>query len=223
MPAALAPLGEGFRPLISAVLVGLGTARDERAVTPIVTWLDLLATWNAKIDLTAARSAEELVDLMIADAVVLARHESPGATVVDVGSGAGGPGLALGLLRPDLAVSLVEPLAKRVSFLRTVLGHLRGAPHDAGTLCVVRAKGEDLVARGEVFDTAVARATLPPASWLDLGGHMVRPGGAVWVLLAREPAPEIRGWKIETEERYAWPLTGVERRALRYRRAPGPV
>jgi 16S rRNA (guanine527-N7)-methyltransferase len=218
MPGALAPLGAGFRPLISAVLRGLDATADERTVTQIVTWLDLLATWNAKIDLTAARGAGELIDLMLADAVVLARHEPTGAAVVDVGSGAGGPGLALGLLRPDLAMSLVEPLAKRVSFLRTVQGHL-AATSRAGALRVIRAKGEDIVARGEVFDAAVARATLPPVEWLDLGGRMVRPGGAVWVLLAREPAPEGPGWKLETEERYIWPLTGVERRALRYRRA----
>lgn len=219
MPGALMPLGAGFRPLISAVSQRLDATLDERAMTSIVTWLDLLATWNAKIDLTAARTAEELVDLMLADAVILARHESPNASVVDVGSGAGGPGLALGLLRPDLALTLVEPMAKRVSFLRTVLGHLGAARREGGTLRVVRAKGEDLAARGETFDTAVARATLPPVAWLDLGGRMVEPGGAVWVLLAREPAPATTtGWKIETEERYCWPLTGFERRALRYRR-----
>jgi 16S rRNA (guanine527-N7)-methyltransferase len=219
MPGALAPLGEGFRPLISAVWRGLGAAPDERAAAHIILWLDLLATWNAKIDLTAARSPEELVDLMLADAVVLARHESAGASMVDVGSGAGGPGLALGLLRPDLSVNMVEPLAKRVSFLRTVLGHLAAAPN-RGALRVTRAKGEDLAARGEVFDAAVARATLPPPAWLDLGARLVRPGGTVWVLLAREPAPEMAQWTIETDERYVWPLTGAERRALRFRRAP---
>jgi 16S rRNA (guanine527-N7)-methyltransferase len=201
------------------VLQGLDAPSDDGAIAHILTWLDLLATWNAKIDLTAARSAEELVDLMIADAVVLARHELSGATVVDVGSGAGGPGLALGLLRPDLAITLVEPLAKRVSFLRTVLGHLGAAQNRAGARRVIRAKGEDLAARGDLFDTAVARATLPAPQWLDLGARMVRPGGAIWILLAREPAPESTDWQIETEERYQWPLTGVERRALRYRRA----
>jgi len=219
MPGALAPRGEGFRPLIAKVTRDLGMAPDDRALSSIVIWLDLLARWNAKIDLTAARSAEELVDLMLADAVVLARHESPGAAVADVGSGAGGPGLALGLLRPDIAVTLIEPLAKRVAFLRTVLGHFGPAPSQANPLRVVRAKGEELVARGEIFDSAVARATLPPPAWLELGGRMVKPGGAVWILLAREPEPAANDWKIETEERYTWPLTGAPRRALRYRRA----
>src|SRR5258706_6321931 len=122
MPGALRPLGAGLLPLISAVASALGAAVDEEAAARIVTWLDLVATWNAKVDLTAARSPEELVDLMLADALVLARHKPPGRNVVDVGSGAGGPGLALHFARPDLSLTLVEPLQKRVSFLRTGSG-----------------------------------------------------------------------------------------------------
>src|SRR6185436_16798406 len=105
------------------------------------------------------------------------RHEPNGRNVVDVGSGAGGPGLALHLVRPDLAVTLVEPLQKRVSFLRTVAGHL-GGPGD-GSLRVVRARGEDLVGQRVEFETAVARATLPAPEWLQLGPELA-PRGAVW-------------------------------------------
>jgi 16S rRNA (guanine527-N7)-methyltransferase len=224
MPGGPKPLGAGFRPLISAVLRGLDATLDPGAEAQIVAWLDLLASWNQKIDLTAARSAEELVDLMLADAVVLARHEPSGSGVVDVGSGAGAPGLPLGIVRPDLALTLVEPLAKRVAFLRTVLGHLgseKGALPSAPRR-VFRGKGEALAEQGALFDTAVARATLAPPAWLELGGRLVRPSGAVWVLLAREPAPELVGWEIAIDESYKWPLTGAERRAVRYRRAASP-
>src|SRR5258706_10248738 len=122
MPGALKPLGAGFLPLISAVATGLAAAVDAAVAAQVADWLDLVATWNAKVDLTAARSPEELVDLMLADALVLARREPPGRNVVDVGSGAGGPGLALHFARPDLSLTLVEPLQKRVSFLRTGSG-----------------------------------------------------------------------------------------------------
>jgi 16S rRNA (guanine527-N7)-methyltransferase len=224
MPAGLLPLGAGFRPLISAVLRGLDATLDGAREAQIVAWLDLLVTWNQKIDLTAARTAEELVDLMLADALVLARHEPVGVAVVDVGSGAGAPGLALGIVRPDLALTLVEPLAKRVAFLRTVLGHLGSTAKTtpAAPRRVHRGKGEDLAVPGAAFDTAVARATLPPAEWLDLGARLTRPSGAVWVLLAREPALEASGWEIVADERYTWPLTGAERRAVRYRRTVVP-
>ena len=119
MPAALKPLGAGFLPRISAVARGLGATLDDDASARIAAWFDLIATWNAKVDLTAARSADELADLMLADALVVARHEPRERAVVDVGSGAGGPGLALYLARPDLRVTLVEPLQKRVAFLRS--------------------------------------------------------------------------------------------------------
>jgi 16S rRNA (guanine527-N7)-methyltransferase len=218
MPGALKPLGAGFLPLISAVARGLGAALADDVAARVATWFDLIATWNAKVDLTAARTADELADLMLADALVLARHEPHGQSAVDVGSGAGGPGLALYLVRPDLAVTLVEPLQKRVSFLRTVVGQL-GAGSGPGSLRVVRARGEEVAQQGSSFGTSVARATLPPEKWLPLGARLVHEQGAVWVLLAREPPPTLPGWSIEVDESYAWPLTGASRRALRYRRS----
>lgn len=218
MPGALKPLGAGFLPMISRVAGAFGTALDENASRRVATWFDLIATWNAKVDLTAARTAEELADLMLADAFVLARHEPTGRTVVDVGSGAGGPGLALHVARPDLAMTLVEPLQKRVSFLRTVMGQW-GRRTGSGSLHVVRARGEDLPNSQAPFETAVSRATLPPDPWLRLGERLVSREGAIWVLLARESPPELGGWKIGVDVPYVWPLTGAPRRALRYERS----
>jgi 16S rRNA (guanine527-N7)-methyltransferase len=217
MPGALKPLGTGFLPMISRVAGAFGTALDENALQRVATWFDLIATWNAKVDLTAARTPEELADLMLADAFVLARHESTGRAVVDVGSGAGGPGLALHLARPDLATTLVEPLQKRVSFLRTVVGQW-GHRTGSGSVHVVRARGEDLANSQSQFETAVSRATLPPDPWLRLGEGLVSREGAIWVLLARESPPDLAGWKIGVDETYEWPLTGARRRALRYKR-----
>ena len=217
MPGALKPLEAGFLPLISAVARGLGATLDDGVAPRVAAWFDLIATWNAKIDLTAARTADELADLMLADALVLARHEPREKRVVDVGSGAGAPGLALHIVRPDLAVTLVEPLQKRVSFLRTVAGNL-GKNAGTGSLQVVRGRGEDQARPDPSFDTGVSRATLRPAAWLPLGTRLVTLEGAVWVFLAREAPPELPGWEIDVDERYQWPLTGAERRALRYQR-----
>jgi 16S rRNA (guanine527-N7)-methyltransferase len=218
MPGALKPLGAGFLPLISSVARGLGATLDERTVARITAWFDLIATWNAKVDLTAARTPAELADLMLADALVLARHEPQARSVVDVGSGAGAPGFALHCVRPDLALTLVEPLQKRVSFLRTIAGQL-GERESSGALRILRTRGEELATSEPSFGTAVARATLPPRDWLSLGTRLVGEGGAVWVLVARESPPELAGWRVTIDERYAWPLTGADRRALRYERS----
>jgi len=182
------------------------------------TWLDLLVTWNAKLDLTAARSEGELLDLMLADAFALSRHCPHGASVVDVGSGAGAPGLPLALIRPDLAVTLVEPLAKRVSFLRTVVGAVGRLD-----LRVHRGKASDLVEAPTRWDIALSRATFSPAEWLLTARALVRPpaesglgGGSIWVLLAREEAPTCDGVELVDTVAYEWPNQGRARRAARY-------
>ena len=70
--------------LVDRATAALGATLDPRARGDVETWLARLQEWNARIDLTAARSREELVDLMVADALVLAPRVPPGARVVDV-------------------------------------------------------------------------------------------------------------------------------------------
>lgn len=173
-------------------------------------WIALVASWNARVDLTAARTEDELVDLMLADALALAARLPQGARVIDVGTGAGAPGLPLSMARPDLRLTLVEPLQKRVAFLRTAIGAIL-APEARPV--VVRGRGEDVARRGERFDVAISRATLAPERWLALGAELAP---VVWVLLAREAPPEVAGWRITDDVRYHWPLGGAERRAVRY-------
>jgi 16S rRNA (guanine527-N7)-methyltransferase len=204
------------RELEGLVQRALGSS-TETASVPIAAWISLVEAWNRKIDLTAARGRDELVDILVADAAVLAKHVASGARVVDVGSGAGAPGLPLALLRDDLDVTLIEPMQKRVAFLRTALGSL-----EAGVVSrvrVTRARGEDLRRGGQRFDVAVARAVLAPRDWLALGAALAE---EVWVLLAREEPPEHAFVRILDDIEYRWPLTGAARRAVRYRAQSHP-
>ncbi|HEX3346048.1 MAG TPA: RsmG family class I SAM-dependent methyltransferase, partial [Polyangiaceae bacterium] len=170
MPAKTGTLAPG----IERAAAAFGVVLDARARGDLATWLGLLGQWNARIDLTAARSDDELVDLMLADALVLALRLPADARVVDVGAGAGAPGLALALLRPDLRVTLVEPLGKRAAFLRTVVGAVGRAD-----VAIERVRGEAIEGR-RAWDVAVSRATLGPQAWLELAVTLAAPGGAVW-------------------------------------------
>lgn len=190
-----------------------GTDLAEGARDALIAWIEGIVDWNARIDLTAARSDDELVDLMVADALVLAQRVPRGARFVDVGSGAGAPGLALAIVRPDLEAVLVEPLDKRVTFLRRTIGTI--ASHLGSRVTVVRGRGELLVSQGRTFDAAISRATLPPPEWLALGARLA-PEGEVWLLLAQAETPSIQGFRVADEVPYEWPLTGVSRRALRF-------
>lgn len=188
-----------LRALVKKALAALDVEGGP-AVLGLSRWIDTVARWNERIDLTAARNDEELVDLLVADAAVLSTILPEKQTVVDVGTGAGAPGLPLAMLRPDLHVTLVEPLAKRIALLRTVVGAER-LTH----VSVVRGKGEDVATR---FDVALSRATLPPPEWAVLGAKL---GGEVVVLLA-QGEPPAGTWRVD--KRYFWPLTGASRRVL---------
>jgi 16S rRNA (guanine527-N7)-methyltransferase len=197
---------------LAEIASALEVSLPEAAREALSRWLDLLVAWNVRVDLTAARGALELVDLMLADALVLSSRIPEGARVVDVGTGAGAPGLAVALLRPDVRVTLVEPLAKRGAFLRTVMGTVGRVDVE-----LVGRTGQGLASVGERrWDVALARATLRPGAWLELAATLLASGGSAWVFLAREPAPvHLRMTEVESFE-YAWPLTGAKRRLVRY-------
>jgi len=203
-------------PKVAVVSHFLSEAGLDAAAAPAIgAWIAAVASWNRRIDLTAARSDDELVDLMLADGVVLAQRLAQGERtrrVVDVGTGAGAPGLPLAILRPDLEVTLVEPLQKRVALLRMTAGRLQ---REGGCqIEVVRGKGEDL-ASGPRFDVAVSRATLGPPAWLALGARLA---DEVVVMLAQHEPPTLEGWATIDDHVYHWPLTGAERRLVIYRR-----
>jgi len=110
-------------------------------------------------------------------------------------------------LRPRLRLQLLEPKAKRVAFLRTIVGALGLSAVD-----VQRARSEAVPSAS--VQVAISRATLAPPEWLREGTRLATQ--AVWVLLARESAPSIAGWRIAKDQSYRWPLTDVERRAVVY-------
>ncbi|MGA2449637.1 MAG: RsmG family class I SAM-dependent methyltransferase, partial [Polyangiaceae bacterium] len=168
-------MAESLRALIQRVALATATDVSDGVAAALTTWIDRIERWNARMDLTAARSREELVDLMVADAMVLAARIASRARLVDVGTGAGAPGLPLALLRPDLKVTLVEPLGKRASFLSATAGVL-----GRRDVTIERERGEALVGRMS-WDVAVSRATLSPDAWLNLGAQLVEADGRVWV------------------------------------------
>ena len=189
----------------------------QQSVPRLCQYLDLLVAWNSRLDLTAARSEDELVDVVLADALVLASAApaqlapEQGGRWVDVGSGAGAPALVLALLRPDIELTLIEPKSKRVAFLRTCVGAL-----GLSNAAVQRCRAEQLEPKG--FDVALSRATLPPDVWLAEGARLSR--RSVWVLIARGGAPSLMGFRVAEDHSYHWPLTGSARRALRYEGVP---
>jgi len=84
-------------------------------------YLDLLLKWNARTNLTAIRDPEEIVRRHFGESLFVARHLRPCDTLLDLGSGAGFPGLPIALLRPEVQVTLAESQNKKAAFLREVI------------------------------------------------------------------------------------------------------
>jgi 16S rRNA (guanine527-N7)-methyltransferase len=109
----------------------------------------------------------------------------PAARVADVGSGAGLPGLVLAIARPDVEVTLVEPLLRRVAWLEEVTKDL-----DLANVVVVRARAEELPT--EWADIATARAVAPLAKLTAWCLPLVKPGGLMLAIKGRSAAEELR-------------------------------
>jgi len=140
-------------------------------------YVGTLLEWNQRINLTGARTAQELVEQHVADALFLLPHlpDDP-FCFVDVGSGNGLPGLVLRILRPDAGGVLLEPVRKKHAFLAHAIRQLQ--------LQGLRALPERLERHLETggagrYDLAVSRATWPPEEWLELARPLIRPGGRV--------------------------------------------
>ena len=169
-----------------------GVLTDPDQTDSLLQFADLLIRWNQSINLTGARSVGALVAEHFSDAYVLAKRLDGQARLIDVGSGGGLPAVPLALLRPNLAILLCEPIAKKAAFLRTAIRELELA--DRVTLETRR--GEQLAdelsgAVSQRFDVATSRATFAPQTWLTLGRRLVRPGGRVFVLTV--PGTAIEG------------------------------
>lgn len=163
-----------------------GVPCDPAQAEQVDAFMALLLTWNARINLTGAHSRDGVIAEHLPDAFALASRLPAPAAVVDVGSGGGLPALPLAILRPTLSISLVEPIAKKVAFLRTAVRDL-----GLGTqVTIVLGRGEQLATASPArFDVAISRATFAPAAWLVLGRHLVRPGGRVFALAAPRDLP----------------------------------
>jgi 16S rRNA (guanine527-N7)-methyltransferase len=119
-------LREADRDHLVAAAAGLGIELTPRVVTDLCRFADVLDLWSSKTNLISCRSPRELVDRHLLDSLAVAQTlPDESAIIVDLGSGAGFPGLPLAILRTDLRFILVEVRRRRASFLNEVRRTLR--------------------------------------------------------------------------------------------------
>jgi 16S rRNA (guanine527-N7)-methyltransferase len=169
--AAEDPLpSDRFEELLKAASPAYGLELTPETLAGAGAYLESLDSWRRKTNLTGDLSAHELAEHTL-ESMLGAGLIPQRATVADVGSGAGFPGVPLAIYRLDLSVALVEPRHKRAAFLRHVA---RVLPLPNATVHESRIEG----LHGKTVDAVATRAVGALPEWLG-DGSLVRPGGGL--------------------------------------------
>ena len=152
----------------------------------LIAYLDTLAEWSRKVNLTAARTPLDRVRILVEPVLPLCWLPAAG-TLLDVGSGNGSPGLVLASLRADLEVTLLEPRARRWAFLREAVRRTGSPP-----VRVLRGRHDDFP--GPPARNVTVRALALPLAAL---APLIEPGGRLLVLGGR---PRLEGPFVEDKD-----------------------
>ena len=151
----------------------------------LVAYLQLIGKWNKVHNLTAVREPGQMVVLHLLDSLSVLPHLAGAKTILDVGTGAGLPGIPLAIARPDLAVTLLDSSHKKATFLRQAKAELALANVEVACERVENWRPAAL------FDIVVSRAFAELADFVVQAGHLVAPGGAMLAMKGVYPFEEL--------------------------------
>lgn len=175
----------------------LPSATDLRVREALIEYAGLLAGPGVERGLIGPREVPRLWTRHLLNCAVAADLVPEGASVVDVGSGAGLPGLVWAIVRPDLTVSCVEPLLRRATFLDECVNRLGLADR----VTVVRARAEEVPRSGSGLrgDVVTARAVAPLERLASWAMPLVAPGGQLLALKGRTAPEEVASARATLE------------------------
>lgn len=150
------------------------TKREE-----IERFAQFLATAGIERGLIGPREGEKIWDRHIFNSLPVISLIPEGSTVIDIGSGAGLPGIPIALARPDLTVTLIEPLQRRVDFLTEAV--------DGLGITVLRGRAQDFKLKADIV---TARAVAPLEKLKSMSWHLVKKGGSLLAIKGESAAVE---------------------------------
>lgn len=190
-----------------------------QSVEKLMEYCAMLLEKNKVMNLTAVTEPAGVVTRHFLDCAALAPYMRPGARVIDVGTGAGFPGLPLAILCPQTGFVLLDALRKRVDFLNEVIASL-----GLSNCMAIHARAEEFAGDNrEAFDFAVSRAVAELRVLAELSLPMVRVGGVFYAMKAADCAEEVQaaahacavlGVSLVEQVGYVVPHDGVERKLV---------
>ncbi len=186
----------------------LGVALSGGQGTVLLRYLDLLKKWNQVYNLTAIREDEKLVPYHLLDSLAIIPHVV-GDSVIDIGTGAGLPGIPLAVARPDLRVVLLDSNHKKTAFLRQTVAELELPNVEVTT------NRAETYHPNERFSMVVSRAFSDLKTLAEVSHHLIRTGGTLMAMKGVYPDEELEQLpsevKVEKVVRVTIPGLSAER------------
>lgn len=200
----------------------LGIQLSDETNSRLITYIEELLRWSPKIDLISQTDPAEIIRKHLLDSLAVAPCIPEGAAVLDLGSGAGLPGVPLAILLTQASISLLEARRRRVSFLKTIARNLK-----LENLSIYEGRAEILAQEPsfhEVFDVVITRATWDTKQFLHFATPFVRRRGVAMIMKGpRNPkdhndegSEESSGFLLKEQREYSLPFGQEKRRLLMF-------
>lgn len=184
MNAAVALNDSNIRDDLKQGCSRLGLALDAAKIEQLLHYLALIEKWNRVYSITAIRDAGKMVSVHILDSLSIVPHVTR-FQILDVGSGAGLPGIPLAIAKPELEVTLLDSNQKKTAFMQQAVAEL--GLHNTKVVCA-RIETWHTV---EKFNYIVSRAFSDLAQFVAVSEHLLAPDGVIAAMKGIEPVEEI--------------------------------
>ncbi|HZR68733.1 MAG TPA: 16S rRNA (guanine(527)-N(7))-methyltransferase RsmG [Burkholderiales bacterium] len=195
----------------------LGLELDRSARKRLLAFAELLEKWNRVYNLTGIRGADQIVSGHLLDCLAIVPHIASTGRALDVGSGAGFPGIPLAIARPRLQVTLLDSNQKKAAFLRQAVGELQ---LDNATVIEDRVEAWQ---PQEKFDVIVSRALTDTGEFVRWSRHLLAPGGVFAAMKGVVPGDELvglpQGYRLHDTVRLSVPGLEAQRHLILVERA----
>ncbi len=193
---------------------------EEKQIEQFYEYMNLLLEWNEKINLTAITEPKEIILKHFIDSLTIQKYIQEGQKVIDVGTGAGFPGIPLSILKQQTEITLLDSLNKRINFLNEIVSSLQ-----IKNIRTVHARVEEFAnnkKERESYDIATSRAVAPLSVLLEYLLPLVKVGGFcicmkgsnIEEIKEAEKALEILGGEIEKIENINLPDSDIQRNII---------
>ncbi len=197
-----------------------GVHANERTLGAFEIVLQELMKWNRKINLTAIRSEKGIILKHFIDSLSVLPYVPESSSLLDVGSGAGFPGIPLKIIEPSLEVTLIDSARKKVDFQRHLIRTLR-----LSGIVAIHGRVQDREVVHQMqgrFDRVISRAFSDVSTFLEIARPFLKPGGTAVAMkgglreeeISTCSEEEIAGYRLEKTVRFSLPGSALKRKIL---------